>query len=125
NLAGEVLQREAQRLQSRSDAYLFHEFLDAENSPCYFREFIDRAQASGLQYLADQHLTFGWENRLGPGEAASWTEFAGDRLAIEQHLDVISGQTFRQTLLCHAERTVERVPRSDVLQRSCISASLT
>ena len=35
------------------DYYLLHEELEIFNTPCYFRDFVDRARAHGLDYLAE------------------------------------------------------------------------
>jgi hypothetical protein len=50
---GSLLQREADRVDSASDGYLFHEYLEEENTPVYFYEFAERAAAAGLQFLAE------------------------------------------------------------------------
>ena len=39
-------------LERESDTYLFHEHLEDVNHPVYFHEFVARASAAGLQYLA-------------------------------------------------------------------------
>src|SRR5262249_42070546 len=49
----EMLQAEKRSMADKPDAYLLHDELETNNKPFYFHEFMDRAAAHGLQFLAD------------------------------------------------------------------------
>jgi SAM-dependent methyltransferase/methyltransferase-like protein len=102
----DFLAREAARLLASSDDYLAHEFLDDVNEPCSFREFIGAARRHGLAFLGEAELpTMILGNYpAGMGELIGKVGGSSQLLATEQYIDIVSGRTFRQTLLVGAER---------------------
>ena len=96
---------QAERLLKSSDDYLAHEFLDDVNEPCSFRDFIDAARRHGLAYLAEAELPSMIVANYPPNMAAMvQTAGANQLLATEQLIDMVSGRTFRHTLLVAAAR---------------------
>lgn len=97
-----VLRQELEVLRRQSDAYLFHEHLEAQNEPLYFHEFAERAEAAGLRYLGES----------SPGETEATLEpELGDEgrgsppmIQAEQYRDFVRNRLFRTTLLVHRER---------------------
>jgi methyltransferase-like protein/ubiquinone/menaquinone biosynthesis C-methylase UbiE len=79
---------------SGSDTYLFHDYMEEVNQPIYFQEFVERAQAHGLQYVGDAKL-----RATAPA--------APDRVEREQHGDFIVNRSFRRSLLCHADARLD------------------
>ncbi|MDP6723029.1 MAG: class I SAM-dependent methyltransferase [Pirellulaceae bacterium] len=57
---GPMVRKELESVRRLNDAFFFHEYLEASNTPIYFHEFADRAHTKGLQYLgeADVSLMF-------------------------------------------------------------------
>jgi methyltransferase-like protein/trans-aconitate methyltransferase len=108
----DFLAREAERLLASSDDYLAHEFLDDVNEPCSFREFMVAARRHGLAYLSEAELPSMFPANY-PADAGEFIRKAGgnDLLATEQYIDIVSGRTFRQTLLIGAERAT-RIARN-------------
>src|SRR5258708_7731505 len=49
--SSETLRGLIRGLRDEPDYYLFHEYLEAENQPFYFSEFMAAAQAQRLQYM--------------------------------------------------------------------------
>ncbi len=99
------LAAEAARLAGASDEYLAHEFLDDVNEPCTFRDFTDAAQRHGLAFLAEADLPSMIVSNYPPAMAEVVPRIGGNALlATEQSIDMVSGRTFRQTLLVAAER---------------------
>lgn len=94
-----LLGRASETLRARSDSYIAHEYLETHNTPLYFHEFIERAQAAGMQYLGDS--SFGSMLDTGLGEEATTILRRLDRIRKEQYLDFLKNRTFRMTLLCH------------------------
>lgn len=97
-----ALKHEARQLGKSRDTYVFHEHLEADNEPVYFHEFVDRAAAAGLNYLAPARFDIR-EVTLAPEAAQALAQLGADRVRREQYLDFLFNRTFRQTLLCRAE----------------------
>jgi methyltransferase-like protein len=89
------------------DYYLLHEELEIFNTPCYFRDFVDRARAHGLDYLAEAQPEWTFARNYGSTVADQLLEHADHQILLEQHLDFVVNRHFRQTLLVHAARTPE------------------
>jgi hypothetical protein len=99
------LAAEAARLGGSSDEYLAHEFLDDVNEPCTFRDFVGAAQRHDLAFLAEADLPSMVVTNYPPAMAEVVPRIGGNALlATEQSIDMVSGRTFRQTLLVAADR---------------------
>jgi SAM-dependent methyltransferase/methyltransferase-like protein len=108
-LYGGLLQAESQQIANKSDDYVFHEFLEEENNPVYFREFALRAAGKGLQYVCEADPVPLTRN-LPPEIATKLQSIASDVLDAEQYLDFVRNRAFRRTLLCHSSETIQRPP---------------
>ncbi|MGL4811021.1 MAG: methyltransferase regulatory domain-containing protein [Beijerinckiaceae bacterium] len=98
----EMLRTWDERFKSLPEDYIAHEFLEEVNEPCTFRDFISGAEQAGLSYLGDSDLPSMILDNQSPQAAEKVRAYAGNNLvATEQMLDMISGRTFRQTLLVH------------------------
>src|SRR5262249_5091579 len=72
------------------------------NSPLYFHQFIERAAAHQLLYLADADLYTMVRENL-PGQVGPVLQrVCNDLIQLEQYMDFLRNRMFRQTLLCHA-----------------------
>jgi methyltransferase-like protein len=111
---GRLLREEADLLARSGDSYVFHEHLEEENCPVYFREFAGRAAAHGLQYLEDA-----WSHTrlagLDPELEAALRQWSADKIDLEQYLDFLHNGTFRRSLLCHDGVALSRTPSPDLL----------
>ena len=102
------LSRELNILRQCPDAYVFHEHLEKVNEPLFFHEFIERAAAHGLRYLAEPHL---WEMvpvNDPPHVAEVLGRLGTNIIHFEQYLDFLRNRTFRRTLLCHEHDVPDR-----------------
>jgi SAM-dependent methyltransferase len=100
---GQLWRTEATRLADATDDYLGHEFLEPDNAPCSFVDFIGAAGRHGLAYLAEAELFTMLPENVTSGIAPELRAFAGNKLVgVEQMLDLVNGRTFRQTLLVTA-----------------------
>jgi hypothetical protein len=90
------------------DSYVEHEYLEEFNEPVYFHQFVERAEAHGLQYLAESevHSMAAW--RLPAKVAEVVTGLASNHIETEQLIDFVRNRKFRQTLLCHGAVRPER-----------------
>lgn len=101
-----LLSEEAKILNRHSDNYLFHEHLEEVNAPLYFHEFIERATAAGLQYLADTDFGSMVADRLDEQTAAILRDVS--LLQQEQYMDFLRNRMFRASVLCHAGIRLDR-----------------
>jgi SAM-dependent methyltransferase len=108
------LRREVEQIRRKSDSYLLHEYLEAENHPVYFREFVSSAARHGLKYLADARFRSVLPNQPAPLRQAV-ERLADDPLRREQYLDFFLNRTFRRSVLVpEAARPVP--PRPSALE---------
>lgn len=103
-----LLQDELKKLQAYPDDYVRHDLLGEINQPFFFHEFVTRASNAGLQYLSEPSL-----GQMLPSNFPSKTQellkkLGSNPIALEQYIDFVRNQNFRQTLLCHAGRTLIR-----------------
>lgn len=103
-----ALKQQIERIREAHPSYLYHEYLEAINEPVLFSDFVARARARGLGYLADTELYTMFPATLGDGVAAA-VDGIEDTVEQEQYLDFIRNRNFRQTLLCRADALPERV----------------
>ena len=122
---GTFLQAELEWVLEHGDEYLFHDDLAAVNVPVYFTQFVEHAQAHGLQYLCEADFFETQDHRYPSHVRAAVRAFAGDDVHLrEQYLDFLKCRRFRQTLLCHRERALNRAPAPERLRRfHCSSAA--
>lgn len=102
----QVLRDEASVLRHHSDGYLAHEHLETCNDPCYFHEFVARAENAGLQYLGDTDFS----SMVITNLAAEVRELLATAsfLQQEQYMDFLRGRAFRCSTLCHRELALSR-----------------
>lgn len=100
---GEALQRELRYLTGVADSYLYHEYLESENRPVLFTDFIAAAGQHGLRYLADAELHTMFASDL-TGPVAGWLQGVSEQIEQEQYLDFLRHRFFRRSLLVHDDR---------------------
>jgi methyltransferase-like protein/2-polyprenyl-3-methyl-5-hydroxy-6-metoxy-1,4-benzoquinol methylase len=97
---GNLLRDEALQISKSEDYYLHHEYLEIENHPMYFRDFMSLAQARNLCFLSEASLPDLTPQRLGKNVQATLDLLAGGNiLHTEQYIDFFINRRFRQTLL--------------------------
>ena len=102
------LQQCANRLAQLPDDYIAHEFLEETNEPCTFTNFVEAASRNGLEYLGETDLAPMVLDNLPAETAKRVREIANNQfLASEQYVDMLSGRTFRQSLLVGSHRAAE------------------
>jgi SAM-dependent methyltransferase len=112
---GGLLHQACRQIAEESDEYVFHEFLEEENNPIFFREFVTRAAAGGLQYLSEAEPVPLTRN-LPADIAAELRSIATDVIDAEQYLDFVRNRAFRCTLLCHSGETIRRPPDASAIE---------
>lgn len=92
----------------RREAMLLHDELEAVNQPVYFHEFAEHAAQHGLQYLTESEFPKVMTHKFSPEAVERLNQMSGDIIEFEQYLDFLGNRTLRQTLLCHADVSVQR-----------------
>jgi len=103
----EFLSNELGILESNPDSYVLHDHLEETNQPFYFHEVAGRANAIGLDYLADSNIETMYPANFKPVVAAALAA-TDDIVRIEQYLDFVSNRRFRISLFCHAGTALAR-----------------
>jgi methyltransferase-like protein/SAM-dependent methyltransferase len=103
-----ALRAEADIIQTQSDDYVFHEYLEEDNRPIYFHQFAQAAARHGLQYLGDADRGLMAIEAFGQQVTFTLKQMAGDIVEQEQFLDFILNRTFRCSLVCHAGQRLNR-----------------
>ena len=106
---GRAVRQEAQRLARQPSSYILGEFLAPENTPCHFRDFLHRVRASGLEYVCEGDLPSSIPAMFLPRAAKTIATMAGsDLISQQEYCDVISGRTFRRSVLAKAANATRR-----------------
>ncbi len=108
NAFGLMLQSESKLLSRHSDSYLLHEYLEENNDPVYFREFIAAAESNNLRYLGEAEFGAMIPPPGSEQAEAIFERLASDEVALEQYRDFYRNRAFRQTLLCHRNVEIDR-----------------
>jgi methyltransferase-like protein/SAM-dependent methyltransferase len=119
-----ALAHEIKLLEGSPDTYLLHEYLETFNEPLYFHQFIARAQAKRLQYLAEAEIASMLPARFGPDNEKFLRAVSSDHLELEQQMDFLRTRTFRQTLLCPARHTLDYKMRPDAIPSLYIASPM-
>lgn len=100
-----TLEEHMPAVRESSSAHLLDEWLEPSNAPCYFKQFVERAGAEGLAYLADAELhTMFAQNYSEKVREPLMRECGASQIMMEQYLDFLVDRTSRQTLLVRRER---------------------
>ena len=120
-----VLKQELDYVGARSDAYLLHDHLEDVNDPIYFHEFVERADARGLQFVSEVQSTLIATDNLPPLIANGLRELSANEIEFEQFMDFALNRRFRQSVLCRAGKTVRPRAGPDDLERLYVAANNT
>ena len=100
---GNALHTEVAALADLRDDYVLHEFLEDDNSPCTVTEFVRAAERIGLSYVGDTQLHTMVAENYGEDTAPALRQLSDNRLLpLEQYIDILTGRTFRQSVLVKA-----------------------
>jgi hypothetical protein len=111
-------------VQHHSDAFLFHAFLNVVNRPFHLWEFVQQAEASGLQYLGDADPSLMGARAVPAPAQAAWSEIAANELEREQYLDFVFETSSRRSLLCRRQLELEPPSPAAALQSLYVAARL-
>jgi len=95
-------------LKGTDNSFLLHDELSEVNDPVYFYQFVEHAQRHGLQYLVEVELRSVLVSSFRPETQTALKTMIWDAIDLEQKMDFVRNQMFRQTLLCHADMPLDR-----------------
>ncbi len=111
-----ALRDEIETLLRRADGALLHDDLCDAHLSLYFHEFIARACAHGLQYLAEAEMV-AMNEALLPAALRNQLDTRGaSRLEREQYGDLARGRKFRASLLCRARHALAPAAQPSALR---------
>jgi SAM-dependent methyltransferase len=105
---GNFLQNNVEFISRLTGEYLFHEYLEAENTPFYFHEFVDLAAKNNLQYLGDTEFHTMTNLNYSESTKELLDSISPSIFELEQYMDFLRCRRFRCTLLVHDSNTVSR-----------------
>jgi methyltransferase-like protein/2-polyprenyl-3-methyl-5-hydroxy-6-metoxy-1,4-benzoquinol methylase len=125
NPYGAFLQDELHLIEKSHDGYVFHEHLEEVNEPLYFHQFVERAEAAGLQYLGEADFRVMAPANFPPEVQKVLQMLAADIIRLEQYMDFLRNRMFRQTLLCHADIHLSRRLRGEMIAGFYAASAIT
>lgn len=105
---GLMLRNEAKILDQHADYYILHDHLEEVNHPVYVHDFLAQCANANLEYLAEAELGSMLPLGLSQNTAEILRHIAPDIVQMEQYLDFLRNRTFRQTLLVHSGKAINR-----------------
>lgn len=117
-----LMQVESEYLDHKPASVMLHDEMEAINAPCYFHEFMARVQPHGLQYLAEAHFPYVMPSNLPASISRGIGSMSESLIDIEQYMDFVRNRTFRQTLLCHDDITIDRRLKVERLKGMAVSS---
>lgn len=100
SLSEKWLKKEAELLLTLPPSYLLHDYLEENNNPEYFHQFMEKAQANNLQFVSEADMYTMLGSTLTEQAEKDLDEIE-DLIEYQQYLDFYYVRFFRQTLLCH------------------------
>lgn len=117
------MQKEIAYLLKAHPGYLLHEYLAGENNAFLFTDFLDDISRHNLQYVCETDLHTLFDSTL-PAKSQAALEDIDDPLQHEQWMDFVRMRTFRQSLICRADLSLDREIDLDVFANFFISSNL-
>ncbi len=106
SLYSKLLGAELENVRRQDVSHFLHDYLEQENHPLLFSQFVEEAGAQGLKYVADASAGTLQLDGLSPDAQKQVLALAvNSRERLEQYLDFIVGRGFRQALVCHQALT--------------------
>jgi SAM-dependent methyltransferase len=112
------LRQELQGFLKRLPEHFYHDELSEHNHRFYFHEFVKDASRHGLQFLSESRLASMQAGGFPAPVIEKLRQFSqNEHLTKEQYLDFLNLRHFRQSLLCHSEAIVDRIPKPERVMR--------
>ncbi len=120
----QLLESEIEHLGTRLPSSLVHDELAEVNTPFWLYEVLDMAAEHDLRFVCEAD-DLGVQDALWPEHVVKLLKALEDEPeAREQYLDFLVARRFRQTLLCHADRLLDRPPPASRVQGLDVAAAV-
>lgn len=120
----QLVESEIKHLETRLPSSLVHDELAEVNTPFWLHEVLDLAAEHGLRFLAEAD-DLGDQSALWPEHVVKLLDALEDEPEHkEQYLDFLVARRFRQTLLCHADRLLDRPIRPSRIASLDVAAAV-
>jgi SAM-dependent methyltransferase len=120
-----AVKEEAQRilnLGADTDAMLIHDHIAEFNRPFYFCELAALAGQHGLQFLAEADFHEMQDSAYPPLVTGALKKLGANIALKEQYLDFLKCRSFRQTLLCRGDVSLNRDLKLGVVRQYLIAS---
>ena len=104
---------------------MLHDEIAVINHPVYFHQFAEHLDQHDLQYISEATLSKVMPTNLPQDVAQELLGMSGDIIEMEQYMDFLYNRTFRQTLICHKEREVNRrlAPNGEMMEKFYLASN--
>ena len=124
-LHGFLLKDQWERVRKMTDAQLYHDDLVEGACAFFLYQVAEDAACLGLQYLSNASFPLPDLDDEPDGVAKTLSRLASDdAVRRDQYLDFVKGRSFRATLFCHQERSLERHIAPHCIQAYQIAANV-
>ena len=103
-----MLQEEYQIFQQLPQPEYYLDYIDADNEPVLFTEFMQRANAQELDYLGDTFIKTMLPQNLSADIQQNLAAFEHNIVQQEQYMDFARNRRYRHTLLVHQGTELDR-----------------
>jgi len=124
SLSEKWIKRESEKLLTMSPSYLLHDYMEENNRPVYFYQFMEQAQKNQLQFLCEADMYTMLGSTLTETAEAELDKI-DNLIDYQQYLDFYYVRFFRQTLLCRDTIEVEHELDIDILRQLFFTGYLT
>ncbi|MCB0324356.1 MAG: class I SAM-dependent methyltransferase [Bdellovibrionales bacterium] len=111
-------------LVEKPDWYVAHEYLEETNEPLWFSAFASIIDAADLQYLGDARPASSFIDRLPQKLAHAVEHISWDRIAREQHVDLVVNRSFRRSLVCSRRHSLTESPSAEAIRTLSVGCPL-
>jgi SAM-dependent methyltransferase/methyltransferase-like protein len=119
-----VMREEQIRVKRNMGSHVLHDEMERDNTPIYFHQFVSHAERKGLKYLGDSRFSEMRFEGLPQAVAAEVGKLGKGRIAMEQYLDFIRGNTFRRSALCRADTKLTEDVSADGVDALWVAAEV-
>ncbi|MBM75463.1 MAG: hypothetical protein CMK59_08670 [Proteobacteria bacterium] len=105
---GQFLGNNIEFMSRLTDEYLFHEYLETNNHPLYFNQFVEQAAQHSLQYLGDTEFHTMTPLNYPEETKATLEAISPSIFELEQYMDFLRCRRFRCSLLIRDHHELKR-----------------
>ncbi|MGC6508568.1 MAG: methyltransferase regulatory domain-containing protein [Myxococcota bacterium] len=121
SIYGQFIREQVDFISRIPGEYLYHEYLEPENTAFYFHEFIDLLQKHQLQYLGETDISTMVDLHYPEETRAVLNDIAPNIYHLEQYMDFLRNRRFRCSLIVNHEREFNREITPEPFQKLFIA----